>query len=87
MRLFFIFNGVYRKFKSFKTVDTKVSFNIINDNFISQNIFYSYSKNLFKKSTFLALMFFLPLFKFDVYNIDKNVKKFSRKKTSKYVFV
>lgn len=61
--------------------DTSYNSKLINDSkFLDENFFY-------KKYLISKLSQFSPIFSFYIYNVDKNVRKFSRGKSGKYVFV
>jgi hypothetical protein len=49
---------------------------------------YSINPDVFTKNTFLAILGrILPIFSFFIYNVEKNVRKFSRNKSGKYLFI
>lgn len=87
LKLYFVFNAVFKKSHTSNSMYPSLTFKNINENFTRSMTTYCYSKNSFKNSLFILLTKSLPLFKYDVYNIDKNVKKFSKKKNSKYIFI
>jgi hypothetical protein len=66
-------NTLFKKYNnnSFFTFTTKQN----DSSYFTKNLFYN------------KLTSFKPMFNFFVYNVDKNIKKFSRGKSGNYIFV
>lgn len=87
--LFFSINGIFWSQRNNK----QIYFNVLTPiNLNSNNVLYNNDKwidvNFFiKTNLLLKLNKVLPIFSYFIYSVDKNIKKYSRGKSGKYVFV
>lgn len=87
--IFFLFNFNV-KLKHLNTWSEKNSFNekLLNFDFSLNENFKEFDSRFFLKNfLYSKLMQFSPIFNYFVYNIDKNIRKYTRGKSGKYVFV
>ena len=87
---FFLYNFINTTFlhaNKTETINCKANINSFYNHFL-------YNKQKFSSETYYLYNFLWetmnvinPLFMFSVYNVDKNLRKFTRSKTSRYVFV
>lgn len=87
--IFFFFNFNI-KLKYLNLWSEKSSFNdeLLNFNFtLNENFKEMDSRVFFKNFFYSKLTQFSPLFSYFVYNVDKNIRKYTRGKSGKYVFV
>lgn len=59
----------------------------LNFNRIQENIGRKHNDLTFKNFLYQKLIPFFPIFNFFIYNVDKNIKKFTRGKSGKFVFI
>lgn len=75
------------KESSLKNPITLLNFPYLYNNYIESEHFFTNPDMHFKSNLLKLLTPMAPIFSFFIYSVDKNVRKFSRGKSGKYMFV
>jgi len=73
--------------KNMVTINCKININTCYEHFFYNKKKYFSEKHYFYNSLWKIIKTVVPLFAFSVYNVDKNIRKFSRSRANKYVFI
>lgn len=85
--MYHFYNTIWAKPYKFSPVLYNQPFHSLFDSFFARKMKYCTTTHHLKSYLLKRMIVVHPLFHFFVYNVDKNIRKFSRKKGSKYVFI